>query len=362
MPLRLLSKKGINQLARIPKNLINFYQGRLDSGSPILDGFRDFAAKTSYSLTSHYLKKLSSKNLEYIVLNTCHLSPILPSISHWADWSLHRQGFNGNLKIQPRMVFVKADLLFRFYHDYLPLIRPDSRFVLVTGDSDLTIPIQVDKRFAKNTEGQLSMLLSLHDDPRVLRWYAQNVDTALPKLEPIPLGYWEPEGTRILKAAFRQERPMSLWSKPLKAFCANRIRTGEQWEARRIVEAKALNEWVGHVDYFHSVPPDKFFSVISGYPFVMCVGGGGLDPSPKAWTSLMAGAIPIIEKNATTLAYTDLPVVFIDSWSKLELNSEVMMKWISEREKFFSNPQLRQQVLKSLSMGHWLKKILPTTS
>lgn len=349
----------LDRLRETAIHLRYYYQGFLNTGLPILDGFRDFIAQVSFSLTSGYLKRLPQATLETVVLNTCSLSPVLPSISHWADWSLHRQGFHGNLKIQPSFVFVKADFDYieTFHRHYLPRIDSGSRFVLVTGDSDATIPLQVDKRFPSNTERQLSLLRSLHDDPRILRWYAQNIDSDWPKIVPIPLGYWEPGGTRLLQSALNKEVLIPFHSRPLKAFCANRIRSGEQWEVRRIVESRALNEWSAYVDYFHGVPPENFFSVISGYPFVMCVGGGGLDPSPKAWTALMAGAIPIFEKNATTVAYHDLPVVYIDSWVTLELNEEIMRQWIDERRRFFEDPHLRKQVLHSLSMGHWLRKI-----
>lgn len=364
MPAKLPPKKLSDLHRKIVHKLRFYYQGHTNTGLVLLDRIRDFIAQISFSLASGHLKRLPKTSLETYVLNTCSLSPVLPSISHWADWSLHRQGFHGNLNITPGVVFVKADFDYieTFYKRYLPRIGSDSRFVLVTGDSDATIPLQVDKRFPGNAEHQLSLLRSLHDDPRILRWYAQNIDTAWPKFEPIPLGCWELDGTKLLRFALGQERLTSLYSRPLKAFCANRIRPGEQWELRRIVESRALNEWSKHVDYFHAVPPEEFFSVISGYPLVMCVGGGGLDPAPKAWTSLLAGSIPIIERNATTLAYQDLPVVFIDSWATFELSQETMLKWIGERERFFSDPHLRKQVLRQLSIGHWLQKIRHTVS
>ena len=42
-----------------------------------------------------------------------------------------------------------------------------------------------------------------------------------------------------------------------------------------------------------------------------------MDPSPKAWEAIMAGTIPIIQRNVLEDAYQHLPVVFVDSWEEI---------------------------------------------
>jgi hypothetical protein len=146
-------------------------------------------------------------------------------------------------------------------------------------------------------------------------------------------------------------------ARKLRAFCAHRLREGAQWQRRKLVTHKALNEWKECVDYYESVPAADFVNTISNYSFVMCVGGGGLDPSPKAWTALLAGAIPIIEKNVTTMAYSDLPVIYVDAWDALELNHDRLCEWLDALAPQFEEPERRKTVLDKLSMGYWLDRI-----
>ena len=337
----------------------NFFRGHGTSGVDFLDRSRDQCAHAMFGVFSHYLKRRSEEQVNEILLNTCSLSPSLPTIAHWADWSLTRYGFTGDLGRQPGWVFVKAesDYLIRFFRECLPLIEPQTRFVLVTGDADQTIPNQVDLRFPPHDDQVMAMIKAIHDDPRLLRWHAQCLDESWPKLLPVPVGYWEKGGTELFKSVLRHGGTQSILDKRLKVFCAHRTREGPQWLKRRLVTQKALGDWREVVDYHESVSASDFFDTISRYPFVMCVGGGGLDPSPKAWTALMAGCIPLIEVNPTTEAYRDLPVIFVDDWLSLKLDVEVLETWRNTLAPYFDEPVRRKAVLEKLSMGYWLRQI-----
>ena len=355
---------GINQLISklyaLPLRFVLFFEGHLSSSIPVFDQARDAFGRYVHSRLSCYLKSRSQRRLQTVVLNTCYLSPGLASLAHFADWTLQRQGFIGDLSKQPNLVYVKADFeyLESFYRRYLPLIRADQRFVLVTGDTDCTLPFQSDQRWAAHRPSQIELLRRIHDDPRVRCWFAQNLDFAWPKHRPLPLGYWEHGGTRLYRSVLARSEPIKLRDKPLKVLCAHRVREGRQWNKRRRVTERALAEWRSCVDYFENIDPASFFDCISAYPFVMCVGGGGLDPSPKAWTALLAGSIPIIERNPTTEAYRDLPVIFVDSWDALLLNQQVLLGWLKQHEARFSDRELRREVLRQLSMGYWLNKVV----
>ena len=56
------------------------------------------------------------------------------------------------------------------------------------------------------------------------------------------------------------------------------------------------------------------------YPFIACVHGAGIDPSPKAWEALLVGTIPIIQHSTLDNAYERLPVMFVNEWSELFQN------------------------------------------
>jgi len=347
-----------------PKSVLhlvrNYYRGYGSSGIQGLDGFRDEIAANVFAFMSMYLKRRPAADLDTMIMNTCCLSPSLPTLAHFADWSLHQWGFSGNLDVQPGLVFVKSDhdYLVRFYRDYLPRIDAGTRFVLITGDSDFTLPRQVDQRAPGHDESMIAMLRSIHDDPRLAHWFAQNLDEAWPGISPIPLGFWEKGGTSLYRQVLKaQADPPAIGSRPLRVLCAHRMRTGPQWSKRQSVTQKALGEWASIVDYKDEIPASDFFDVISGYPFVMCVGGGGLDPSPKAWTALLAGCIPMMEMNATTKAYENLPVVYVEDWDRLDLSIDVLRSWLERLSPHFDQPELRRAVLEQLSMGHWLRLI-----
>lgn len=299
-------------------------------------------------------------NAEGLILNTRMVDATTPSIAHWADWSLTRYGFQGDLSNQPSIIFLKAvpECLDLFLLHYLPLIQASTRFVLVTGDADTTLPQQVDQRFPDYVASGLQRrLLKLTEDPRLLHWYAENLDTPLAGVTPIPLGYFNRDGHGIFQQIVTDAAPISIRKRPLKAFCAHYVRKGPQWDNRRKVTLLAKDNWREFVDVHEEIPNHEFFSTLEKYPFVICVGGGGLDPSPKAWTALLAGAIPIIERNPTTAAYTDLPVAYVDSWEAQSLDAAKLQSWIEELHPHFTDPVRRRSVLERMSMASWLRRI-----
>ncbi len=299
-------------------------------------------------------------NAEGLVLNTRMVDATIPSIAHWADWSLTKYGFNGHLGTQPKLIYVKAvpECLDLFLQRYLPLLKPSTRFVLISGDADHTLPQQVDQRFPDYIgSGLQQRLLRLLDDPRLLHWYAENLDTPLAGVTPIPLGWFKSDGHVIYRQTITEAAPIAIRARPLKVFCAHHIRKGPQWNNRKQVTLLAREKWCDFVDVHEQIPYDEFFQTLKAYPFVICAGGGGLDPSPKAWTALLAGAIPIIERNTTTAAYEDLPVVYVDNWDRQSLDPARLQAWLEHLHPQFEDPARRRTVLEKMSMASWLCRI-----
>lgn len=299
-------------------------------------------------------------NAEGLVLNTRMVNATIPSIAHWADWSLTKYGFSGNLRSQPTVIYVKAtpELLDLFLQRYLPQLKASTRFVLITGDADTTLPRQVDQRFPDYiASGLQQRLLNLLDDPRLLHWYAENLDTPLVGVTPIPLGLINSDGHVLYQQTIKEAAAVDLRSRPLMAFCAHHVREGQQWDIRKKVTKLAEGPWSGFVDYHEQIPYNAFFPTLKAYPFVICVGGGGLDPSPKAWAALLAGSIPIIERNPTTAAYGDLPVAYVDSWDAESLDPPRLQAWLEELHPHFEDPVRRRSMLETMSMASWLHRI-----
>ena len=344
------------KVRRSPRTLRALLAPRLRRRRAAIEHLRN---RRRFSATRRALRRRNPDGTG-LVLNTRLVEPTIPSIAHWADWSLTRHGVCGNLRHQPRLLFVKAvpECLELFLDLYLPRIEATTRFVLVTGDADTTLPRQVDQRFPDyGASGLEQRLLHLLDDPRLLHWYAENLDTPLPGVTPIPLGCINSDGHVIYRQTLAADAPIPLRERPLKAFCAHYVREGPQWENRRAVMRLATGDWRAFVEVHEQIPYDAFFPTLQRYPFVICAGGGGLDPSPKAFTALLAGAIPIIERNPTTAAYGDLPVAYVEGWDTYTLSPARLEAWREQLYPRFEDPAQRRAVLERMGMAHWLRRI-----
>lgn len=108
----------------------------------------------------------------------------------------------------------------------------------------------------------------------------------------------------------------------LKILVSDKVRDGTgQWALRaKVIDmCDASPEFCTRPANFASegVPHAEYVALLKSVPFVACVQGGGLDPSPKAWEAIMAGTIPIIVHSSLDDAYRQLPVAFVDSWEEL---------------------------------------------
>ena len=111
------------------------------------------------------------------------------------------------------------------------MIQASTRFALITGDADTTLPRQVDQRFPDYVASGLQQrLLKLLDDPRLLHWYAENLDTPLVGVTPIPLGWINSDGHVIYQQTINEAAPIAIRERPLRALCAHQIREGPQWD------------------------------------------------------------------------------------------------------------------------------------
>jgi hypothetical protein len=308
-----------------------------------------------------YLKTFVGRNRNYqLIHNVCLTTPFRASIYHWADWSISQLGFIGRLDQQPRVIFVQAcpAQWNEFLDFFLPRIERNISFILISGGSDETIPDQVDQRFPDYNSIRLTKRLEqLHDDPRIIAWYVSNLDRYLPKMIPLPIGYWEGNGTSLLRECIRVDPGTDLRRRPLRALSIHRHRDGAQWEKRKLVSDLAIKHWSAFVDSVDNIPKTLFSSRIREYSFVLCVQGGGLDPSPKAWVALLNGCIPIIEASPTADGYIGLPVVRIERWDSDALNIKRLSEWREELMPYFEDPELRKIVLNKLSLGYWLDQI-----
>ena len=261
----------------------------------------------------------------------------------------------------PKTVFLsfrwqRAALRF-FVETVLPQIT--GPFILVSGSEDTTIPNQTDARMAPFDQQDRADVDTILSHPLLTAWVAENLDEAShPKLHPLPLGMVFNEDPPIREmVAIPSPPPLS--ERPLKALCGHRVRSGAQWETRRKVADLAASEWSDWCTRLEEdVTERAFIDQIERHAFVICVEGGGLDPSPKAWLTLLHGAIPIIKRSALDNAYRHLPVAFVDDWTADALSAELLKRWHQEFTPLFDEAGLRRAMHKRLGLDYWWDYIL----
>lgn len=259
----------------------------------------------------------------------------------------------------PRHIFLSLrspfDALKYFDECILPSIR--SSFVLVSGSEDVTVPNQLDKRFRSFNQSEKDIINKILDHPCLFHWFAENLDDdSHPKMSPIPLGMLFKEGMPAMGVTIPPISPLT--DRPLRVLCAHRVFEVDQYEIRRYVSRLAKENWLDFCTCLeHEVPEDEFVELLQAHSFVLCVEGGGIDPSPKAWQAIMHGTVPIILDSALRSAYQKLPVVLIPQWDAKCIDVARLEKWHREFSAIHDDIKSRQEVIHRLGIEYWWRKI-----
>ena len=265
------------------------------------------------------------------------------------------------VKIQarpPRVIFLSLRApvaAFEFFFDRL-LPTLDRPFVLVSGSEDVTVPNQRDLRWPEFDQHLQRRIGELRADPRLVHWFIENRDEALPGTSSLPVGYvFEGDEHNRVRVPGLSE-PMA--SRPLRALCAHRIRVGPQWMVRKRVTDLCSGPWSAFVDVQEEeLSLSAYIGKLRRYPFLLCAEGGGIDPSPKAWLALVQGTIPIVRRSALEDAYGELPVAWVDDWSPGALTGRQLEMWLQELAPWFEQPERRRLVVERLCLDYWWNKI-----
>ncbi len=289
---------------------------------------------------------------------------VLGGIAARCDWVLLSDSVAPHVDLRgadqtdsPRHVFLSMRSPFlalrAFCQDVLP--RLETGFVLVSGSEDVTLPRQTDQRWRAFDAEERAMIAAVTDDIRLRHWFVENLDTAFhPKVSPLPLGL-------VGAAGFAPPPPGPVPPHALRdprALCCHRLRPGRQWAIRHHVSGLVRTAWQAcSVHQDDGLSLDDYRQALRHHAFAICVEGGGLDPSPKAWEALLAGCIPIVRRSACTAAYQDLPVAYVEDWTPECLDRDRLQGWATELSPFIDEPALRADVLEKLTMRYWWGKI-----
>lgn len=223
-------------------------------------------------------------------------------------------------------IYVCSELLRYFVTKILPRLK--NRFVLVSGDSDLCVPIE-----ALNQQ-QMNYLLS---HPYLIHWFVQNTRLQFEsKITQLPIGMdfhtlfnnpnhsWKKEGElhfpieqeRILHRIRENARPFQERNRkiyvnftPISRFNNDRKR--------------ALEKIPGYLldTHLYFMKRTDNWEKIAQHAFVLSPFGNGMD-CHRTWETLCLGGIPILCAPHFSKLLEGLPVLNVSDWG--EINQELL--------------------------------------
>jgi hypothetical protein len=280
----------------------------------------------------------------------------LTGLARRCDWFINSNQLVKNTTSEPKTIFLTAyrgNIGIAFLAtSVIPTLK--SSVILIIASEDYTFPYGLgDVRWNMYAHSQHHIKFLL-DSKLISRIFVENLDTKHSKLIPIPLGI-HPSFDQNYTNIFNSDIKLSL-NRSTLVFCCHRVHTSgpEQFIDRSNVSELSKTVWKEFVECPPWLSTDQFRDKLLTSKFTICVHGGGLDPSPRAWEALLCGSIPIMKHSTLDDAYSRFPIFYIDDWKSECLNKEDLNKWWDSNYKNID----REKVLKMLSMDYWWNIIL----
>lgn len=260
-------------------------------------------------------------------------------------------------------IWMRIEALPAFVTEVLPHI--DARFVLVTGESDWSVPSNFTWAARQVVESG-----------KLIHWFTVNYDgTAYAdKITPVPLGIEYPKKNEITinlrqgsypavrKTPAEHEAEWArlakdappLDARPLKAvadFHFNDTATSRKFgETRTEICAQLQGNpdivWPARRTFDATGPRRRYMQ----YPFLIVAYGRGLD-GHRAWEAMLLGCTIIVKKGPLDLIYRDMPVVSIDDWR--EITTKNLRRWYEQYGPTYD----RAHIEPYLRLDHWTGQI-----
>jgi len=248
------------------------------------------------------------------------------------------------------VLYIKTDALYNFKKN---INNINSRFILVSGCSDYTIPFDI---FYNIDE-----FINFISNDKIIHMFAQNCIYKHPKITNLPIGldYHTLNGNENLfwgnncRPIIQENELINIKnsSKPFYERIYKCYSTfhfsykGYKYEYDRI---DALNNIPHNIIHFekNQIPRNKTWENQINYAFVLSPHGNGLD-CHRTWEALVLGCIPIVKKSDIDSLYEDLPVLIVNNWSNL--NQDLLTNTIDKfKNKIFN--------YNKLSLKYWIDK------
>jgi hypothetical protein len=286
------------------------------------------------------------------ILHSCDFHSLTPKSSCNDDYSYLLNMLTSNKMKNGMSIYVCSDLLKYFITNIFPKIT--NTFVLVSGDSDLCVPIEA------LTQKETSQLL---ESPYLLKWFVQNTRIQYnDKIIQLPIGLdyhtiynnpdcnWkmidEPiipiEQEKILQNIICNSKP---FYERIPKIYVNFTETNDRFNQRK-QSLKIIPDSLMVLNQKFT-PRTITWENMTEYTFVLSPFGIGMD-CHRTWEALCLGCIPIVcAPNFTTL-FQDIPVLIVNNWNKI--NEELLVDTIN-------NFQKRKFNYTKLSLKYWINKI-----
>lgn len=210
-------------------------------------------------------------------------------------------------------IYVHPDALGNFIVNYLPKLK--FKFVLVSGDSDTTVP--------QDIMHEANYLLG---HPLLICWYSQNCIQVVDKLRQLPIGLdfhtlergaysWGPQQS----LSSQQQDIINLQSlkipKLSKCYANFQFLINTRYAQDRI---DAINQIPNGLVFYEPMKTTRIncWNNMLKYKYVISPHGNGLD-CHRTWEALVLGCIPIMKSSPLDPLFEGLPVLIVKEWSDI---------------------------------------------
>ncbi|MFA7279081.1 MAG: exostosin family protein [Sterolibacterium sp.] len=188
-------------------------------------------------------------------------------------------------------IFIYTHLMLYFKRYIAP--RLSKPYVLIAHNSDNSVGLDD---------------LNLLNQPKLTRCWAQNCEVAHTKLSPLPIGlanrqWGETKVAQLVEAARHIEKRKLLY-----------VNLSPTHPAR--VHALAVAHNFPGATIQSGVSFEQYIASLAQHKFCLCPRGNGID-THRFWEALYLDCIPIIVKPDWTIAYSELPLLLINSWDEV---------------------------------------------
>jgi len=224
-----------------------------------------------------------------------------------------------NLLFNGSIIYVQGSAVRFFYYFVLPTMR--SRFVLVTGDCDESVPTNV------LSSGEFESFIV---DERLVHWFSQNLVLRHPKMTIVPIGLdyhsmthgavarWgapmDPLGQESVLKTIASAAP-PLRKRLVRCYANFHLNS----RLARISAIETLDREIVYYEPMHMQRADTWRAQ-STMAFVISPWGNGYD-CHRTWEALVLGCIPVVMSSPIDDVFAELPVLIVKSWRELNMST-----------------------------------------